>query len=646
MKFKSVSIEHFKVIPSWSYELNGENKTIIAKNGKGKTTIADAIQWLLSDKDTQGRSSAKDLRPHDTNNNPIRGLTMKVKVSYDIDGTVVFLEKNNAEVIKKGVVSGFVSTCFIDGEPTSVGDFKKYISAIIPADKLLTLTILDHFCHKMHHTDRRKELLNLIEVSTVPPGFDELKESAGNKTMEGYLKSLKFLLNGDTNNKGYKGEQQDITPRIDELTRQLEGYDTDDSSDDLNGIRVMKEKLIAGFRKDRLAITNAESQRNTDISLLNKSKSDKILREAFLESDISNVQKYVDEKQNITIGIGKIKMQISGVNNDITSLISEMKVIRSVIISTTDLKNSCRDQIDKLESKDSNDKAETCPKCGFVLNEEDVLKEIARLNELGKNSFMKSNSLRNTHEEKQAELIELQDTVSKYMISLNDAEKARTDRFTAIDEMLTQRVGIAPADDSEWVEICKNINTLENQIGDSIAEKVIAIDEKISSTNQGLADINKMLSDYDNANKTISRIAEIEQHEMELGQKIIEIEGELSLIAEYKTAQNNIISESVNKMFKYVTFRMFKKNIGDDGVTDDCTAIYRPNGTAYPDCSTGEKIIIGIDIINTSSDYFDLSVPLFIDNAESLTKPIDRKGQFIRLVAEKGVDKLIVEKNK
>ena len=638
MKLKRISLSNFKGIKSESYQLNGDNYTIAGKNGTGKTSIFDGYMWLLFGKNSDGKS-AFDVRPHDDDHNAIPGLVVGVEAVIEYDGVNVTLKKENTEKAHKGIVTGYESSCWINEVPTKVGEFNKYISEIIAEDKFKILTDLSHF-NNIHWSDRRKMLLEIAGDISSPDGFESLVESMASRSVDDYKKVL------TERRKGFAKDQSESTPRIDELTRSLDSYSVNKSVDDLQGLRTKKESMLTGFSSDRLAISKSEAERSEKIDQLNKLKTDKILREAFLESDTSNVQKYVDEKQNLTIGTGKIKMQITDVNNNITSLISEMKVIHSDIISTAHIKNLCIDQIDKLESKDSNDKAETCPKCGFVLNEEDVLKEIARLNELGKNSFMKSNSLRNTHEEKQAELIELQDTVSKYMISLNDAEKARTDRFTAIDEMLTQRVGIAPADDSEWVEICKNINTLENQIGDSIAEKVIAIDEKISSTNQGLADINKMLSDYDNANKTISRIAEIEQHEMELGQKIIEIEGELSLIAEYKTAQNNIISESVNKMFKYVTFRMFKKNIGDDGVTDDCTAIYRPNGTAYPDCSTGEKIIIGIDIINTSSDYFDLSVPLFIDNAESLTKPIDRKGQFIRLVAEKGVDKLIVEKNK
>jgi hypothetical protein len=59
--------------------------------------------------------------------------------------------------------------------------------------------------------------------------------------------------------------------------------------------------------------------------------------------------------------------------------------------------------------------------------------------------------------------------------------------------------------------------------------------------------------------------------------------------------------------------------------------------------STGEKIICGVDVVNVLSAYYNVSVFLFVDNAESLTLPLEAKSQTIELYAEEGVDELQVE---
>jgi len=63
----------------------------------------------------------------------------------------------------------------------------------------------------------------------------------------------------------------------------------------------------------------------------------------------------------------------------------------------------------------------------------------------------------------------------------------------------------------------------------------------------------------------------------------------------------------------------------------------------YADMSAGQKIFVGIDIINVLSAHYDTSIPLFIDHAESLTLPIEATSQIIELHAQKNITKLTVE---
>lgn len=56
----------------------------------------------------------------------------------------------------------------------------------------------------------------------------------------------------------------------------------------------------------------------------------------------------------------------------------------------------------------------------------------------------------------------------------------------------------------------------------------------------------------------------------------------------------------------------------------------------------GAKINVGIDIINTLSTAYGVNVPLFVDNAESVTKLEATTSQIIRLVVSESDKELRV----
>ena len=54
--------------------------------------------------------------------------------------------------------------------------------------------------------------------------------------------------------------------------------------------------------------------------------------------------------------------------------------------------------------------------------------------------------------------------------------------------------------------------------------------------------------------------------------------------------------------------------------------------------NSGAKVNAGIDIINTLSRHYNAQVPLFVDNAESVTQLEQASTQVIRLIVS-GADK-------
>lgn len=67
------------------------------------------------------------------------------------------------------------------------------------------------------------------------------------------------------------------------------------------------------------------------------------------------------------------------------------------------------------------------------------------------------------------------------------------------------------------------------------------------------------------------------------------------------------------------------------------------DGVSYVGLNNGAKINVGIDIINTLSRHYGVAVPLFVDNAESVTNLEYAATQVIRLVVSESDKKLRCE---
>ena len=58
------------------------------------------------------------------------------------------------------------------------------------------------------------------------------------------------------------------------------------------------------------------------------------------------------------------------------------------------------------------------------------------------------------------------------------------------------------------------------------------------------------------------------------------------------------------------------------------------------DANNAAKINSGVEIINVLSEYYGVLAPIFIDNAEAVTKFTETKAQVIKLIVAKGVKEL------
>ena len=126
------------------------------------------------------------------------------------------------------------------------------------------------------------------------------------------------------------------------------------------------------------------------------------------------------------------------------------------------------------------------------------------------------------------------------------------------------------------------------------------------------------------------RIKELKKEERTLSQQVAELEGQEFLTEEFTRAKVSMLEEKINKVFKYVTFKMFKTQV--NGGLDDCCEAMVEGGVPFADTNNAAKTSAGIDIINALNKFYDITAPIFIDNRESINRIIETDSQIINLI--------------
>ena len=86
IKIKSITLRNFKGLRDVSFDFDGRNATIIGDNGTGKTTIFDALTWVLFGKDSHN-STDIDIKTIDATGEPMHRAEHFVEVALDVDGS-------------------------------------------------------------------------------------------------------------------------------------------------------------------------------------------------------------------------------------------------------------------------------------------------------------------------------------------------------------------------------------------------------------------------------------------------------------------------------------------------------------------------------------------------------------------------------
>ena len=628
IRIKSLRLENFKCHKFLLLDFNGGNASIYGDNAAGKTSIYDALTWLLFGKDSKGNGEKNiEIKPLNEYGE-VRDRLAETAVEAVIlaDGEEITLRRTLKEVwtTKRGnteaTYDGNTSEYYIDGVPCKKYVFSEKIDELVSEDTFRLLTSVSHFADGISWQDRRAVLFNVATVASddqimaIEERFRPLAESMGRLSVDDYKKKLV------AEKRGYVGAKTEIPARISECEktiRDVEAIDFVGAKKKLSELQPEKERIDA-------QIVSIENNNAIETKKLE-------IREAQLKLTQLNGENaaYRSTQSAGSVNLNKIKTDLIIAKGTLDKKKTALKHDTELLDRYEQGIVGARNSWISVSKETFEDKV--CPTCGQSLPTEQQKKALEAFEIAKRDKLTYIEAQANEHKNNKAvtearieavkkEIEALENNIAALEADIKIAESAKVEVHDMPD--YAQRKAI----------IDEEIDVLNGELHD-LSQSVFDIKNSLQNERslvvQEIQALNSIISRESLLEYTRKRIEELHEDARNAATALDAIEQMLFLIDEYSRYKTKFVEDSINSMFRIARFRLFREQ-ANGGLEDRCDVVYE--GVPYINLNSGAKINVGIDIINTLSTAYGVSVPLFVDNAESVTRLEHSNNQIIRLV--------------
>lgn len=657
IKLSKMRIQNFKGCKDRIIDFS-DTTVIKGANATGKTTVFDAFTWLLFGKDSLG-SAKFDIRPLDVDGEMIDNLEISVEATIRVDDEEFTLKKTQKQVWRKKrgtdttEFQGNVNEFEINGYPKSEKEFKAFIAGIID-ENIFNLVTNPNAFNSLPWKEQREILMKFVgDFSDA-----EIAATYGDK-FKALIPELKIASTDDILKKYTKAnntlnkQMVEIPARIDEASKQM-------VSADVEALEVEKAAKQAALKK-----VEDELSGGTDtLEEINEYRQQVIDEKFKLNSLQNDANAELDEKRR------EARRKLDDADKKVMKTereLSDAEYMKQDYIKARDRAESEKTQCgtewkawkaktypeyvpldEYVEPFPPTEKDMICPTCGQELPEEVKKQRIADHEKICAKAKSDYDDRCEAHrmeydtkkimfsEEREKRMKEITvkgqkaaDDVRAYQKRIDEqdeeisvlklrleCEKADLSKAKKDLESIPEIADISDTD--EYKEIFGNIHSLESEIAELSKDTYgrTELEAKKAVLQDEISDIEAQIKAADNM-KVKERIAELEEEQKSIGQKIAEQEQMIDLTESFIRAKMNMISEKINGRFKVVNFSLFQNQI-NGGLKETCECTV--NGVPYSSLNNGHRIIAGLDIIRSMSDLYEVSAPVFIDNSEAISE--------------------------
>lgn len=611
---KKVVLENFMCYAHAEFDFYAITK-IMAKNGKGKSTIATAYMWCLFNCDYELKDNPVVRREVDGKS--VDDMDTSVELTLDVDGKEVAMKKVQKRTYSKdGSSYKDDNKYFINDVPKTLKDFNAYLDVDMNVFKMCSN--VNAFLNQKP-AEMREYLFGLVgdvtdldiasqkaELAELVPLFNKYtveELSAMNKATKTKITKDLPILDGQI-----KEKERDIQLKqaIEVSNLELQKNSLKEQIADCIAKQTDNDKLMAEYDKASADILDLKFKQG-DLSRKANGENVKARRE--IENKISEKKDYLI---NIANTIQKNNSEISGYQNDIESGARE--------------RNRLADVWKKIKEEKFNDNTAICPTCRRELPAEEI--------ESLRSSFEKTKADRLAKVEKDG--LEVKADVDNARDMIPRLEKCNEENI-ANQQKLEEEVADLEKQLSELpqeidVSATEEYKVLEQQIAEKEqamhkANDISAVKAELkaqeTALRQQLAECESQIAKSDTAADE-QRLEELKQTRVDSEQNKANAEKILDLLDELDKAKNEALTEAVNSHFGLVKWQLFE--YAKNGNYKSCCIPTVDGKSILTTMSNkGNRILGRVDICNSIQKISGISVPIILDDSESLDEDNQKK---------------------
>lgn len=629
MRIKRIKVRDFKGLHSLDMQLDCEDAFIFGRNASGKTTVADAVSWLLFNKDSAGRATF-EIKPIGKVGTAIAPVECEVEATFVNGDTEVTLKKIYKEKFTKkrgsleSEMTGHTTEYFVNSVPVKESEYKAKVAEVAVREDLFRLiTSPTYFCEQLHWGKRREMLFDIsakltdADIIAAHPELTDLPTVLGNHRPDDYKK----IVMGQR--KAIKEQIESIPARIDEVLRSKPTIEGNNSQAIIKRLTKLREELGAKQQE----ITTMQAGGGLSQLRLKLAEQDIVIQQITSQSAEANraaTQALKDE-------LSAKKDEAAAKRRSLQSHTSAIGLAEAELKLQSETRESLLAEYKRLVSEKFTPGA--CPTCGQAMTEVMAAEAIQNFNI----NLAKAKEINITKGVACKQRIVALTMTVEIASSGIAAETAAISEIEAAIVLLNEKIVAATPGhtDKFAVEINKAMETraaIVKQIDDASAGSTAAVDKlntELAAINNAIIEQEQAMARIEQALAADTRSSELKADEERLSREFAETERHLYLIETFIRAKVSALTDAINSKFKLVKFQLFKDQI-NGGVEEICEATV--GGVPYNGLNHAAKIQAGLDIINTFSEHYGFYPVIFVDGRESVTELPPMKAQVISLV--------------
>lgn len=617
---KKAVLENFMCYASRTFDFYDITK-IMAENGVGKSTIATAYLWCLFNCDYELKDNPVVRREVDGKS--VDDMDVSVELTLDVDGKEVTMKKVQKRTYKEAVKDGKIVTTvsdnnsyYINSVPKTLTAFNEYLGINMKMFK--ACSNINAFLSRKPD-EMREYLFSLIESVTDLDMARSRKELAELVPMlEKYtveeIRSMNKLILSNVNKQSpvidgqIKEKERDIQIKSDIDTSDLEllRNSLKEQIADCIAKQIDNDKLLAEYDKASADILDLKFKQG---DLSRKANEDNIKARREIEDKISDKKFLVKQTEKT----------VADTERCIASSEKTIECIKAYLQTE-------RDKWKKENERKFDDSSLICPYCGneykedkkeqlkadFAKHKADNLKAITDNGNMYKERLDKEKA---TLESLKAELPQHNESLEMLNTAIADLEKQLSELPQEIDVSATEEYKAIEQQIAEKEEAMHKAN--------DISAVKAELKSQETALRQQLAECESQIAKSDTAADE-QRLEELKQTRIDSEQNKANAEKILDLLDELVKAKNEALTEAVNSHFGLVKWQLFE--YAKNGNYKSCCIPTIDGKSILTTMSNkGNRILGRVDICNSIQKISDISVPVILDDSESLSTDNQKK---------------------